>query len=98
MSLLHPRACGPTLAIRRGTVAPSSRVCLAAAVELYHLQLFDALSLERPANLVQERERNKTLSKLFRGELEEHDLRMFRYVPLRTGKSPTEQGTTAPPG
>jgi hypothetical protein len=43
-------------------------ISLAAAIDLHHLQLFDALQLERPANLTQELELNKTLGMLFRDE------------------------------
>lgn len=41
---------------------------LAAAVDLHHLEVFDALQLERPANLAQEIEINSTLGKLFNGD------------------------------
>jgi hypothetical protein len=70
----------------RSAVAAARRfsISLAAAVDLYHLQLFDALSLERPADMVQECERNKTLSKLFRGELEQQEMAAFRFVPPKT--------------
>lgn len=84
----------------RSAVAAARRfsTSLAAAVNLYHLQLFDTLSLKRPANLVQERERNKTLSKLFRGELEEQEMDIFRYVPPQADNPAAERGTTASPG
>jgi hypothetical protein len=48
--------------------ARSFSISLAAVIDLHHLQLFDALQLERPSNLAQELERNKTLGMLFRGE------------------------------
>jgi hypothetical protein len=83
----------------RSAVAAARRfsISLAAAVDLYHLQLFDALSLERPVDLVEERERNETLSKLFRGELEEQEMDLFRYVNPRTDNPAAAQGPTAPP-
>jgi hypothetical protein len=54
----------------RAAVAAARGFCnsLAAAIDLHHLQLFDALQLERPANLAEEIDRNRTLRKLFRGE------------------------------
>ena len=54
----------------RGAIAAARGFCisLAAAIDLHHLRLFDALNLERPANLARELEVNKTLSLLFRGQ------------------------------
>jgi hypothetical protein len=40
---------------------------LAAAVDMHHLELFDALHLQRPVNLAHELEINKVVVKLFRG-------------------------------
>jgi hypothetical protein len=40
---------------------------LAAAVDLNHLKLFDALQLDRPADLAAERTQNEVLDDLFRG-------------------------------
>lgn len=61
---------------------------LAAAVDLHHLQLFDAMQLPRPTNLAEERSRNETLSKLFRDEfLSPKELDELRYVV----SSPTDQ-------
>lgn len=58
---------------------------LAAAVDLHHLQLYDALQLERPADLGAERIRNEVLSVLFRdGGLTEHQLAELRYIPPKT--------------
>ena len=54
---------------------------LAAAIDLHHLQLFDALHLKRPADLTEEIQRNETLSRLFRGEtLDDEELEYLRYI------------------
>ncbi|MFY9652245.1 hypothetical protein [Trebonia sp.] len=90
-----------TWACYRSAVAAARRFCisLTAAVDLCHLQLFDALSLERPADLVEERERNERLSRLFRGQLANDEMAAFRYVlPPRTDNPTAEGGTTTPPG
>lgn len=52
----------------RAAVAAARGFCtsLAAAIDLHHLRLFDALQLERPDTLAEEIARNKTLEKLFR--------------------------------
>jgi hypothetical protein len=53
---------------------------LAAAVDLHHLQIFDALELDRPADLAEEYNRNtQTLDFLFRGELSRPEMRALRY-------------------
>ena len=54
----------------RAAVAGARGFCnsLAAAVDLHHLRLFDALQLERPANLKEEFTLNATLGMLFRGD------------------------------
>jgi hypothetical protein len=68
----------------RAAVTAARGFCdsLAAAVDLHHLQLYDALQLERPANLAAERKRNGLLSRLFRGEeLDEDQMAELRYVP-----------------
>lgn len=54
----------------RAAVAAARGFCdsLAAAIDLHHLNLFDALQLERPANLAKEIELNKTLMMMFRGK------------------------------
>jgi hypothetical protein len=76
---------------------------LAAAVDLYHLQLFDALSLERPAGIAEEIERNGVLKDFLRGyhryQLRETDKSVLRYVDLKAdGKSGTGKPTTTSPG
>lgn len=68
----------------RAAVAAARGFCdsLAAAVDLHHLQLYDALQLERPAGLAEERPRNEVLSMLFRGEtLDPDQMAMLRYLP-----------------
>lgn len=84
----------------RSAVAAARRFCisLTAAVDLSHLQLFDALSLERPADLVEECERNERLSRLFRGQLAKDEMAAFRYVLPKTDNPTAEGGTTTPPG
>lgn len=53
---------------------------LAAAVDLHHLQLIDALQLERPADMADEYELNTTvLNFLFLDELPEEEMREVRY-------------------
>ena len=69
-------------------------VTLAAAVDLHHLQLFDALSLERPANITQEISHNTTLTKLFHGDyLSQVDKNVLRYIAL----ADKEKSATASP-
>jgi hypothetical protein len=74
-------------------------IALAAAVDLHHLQLFDALSLDRPLNLEKEKSRNEVLTKLFRGYyLGPADESDIRYVaPKANDKEDTGQVATASP-
>jgi hypothetical protein len=74
-------------------------ISLAAAIDLHHLQLFDALQLERPANLAQELERNKTLTMLFRDEpLSKKAQNDLRYIASKSDQQPAESATGAPLG
>jgi hypothetical protein len=66
----------------RGAVAAARGYSnsLAAAVDLHHLQIFDALELDRPRDLAEEYDRNtKTVNFLFRGELSRRQERELRY-------------------
>lgn len=68
----------------RAAVAAARGFCnsLAAAVDLHHLQLYDALQLERPADMVAELTRNEILTDLFRGEpLDKDQMTQLRYLP-----------------
>jgi hypothetical protein len=56
-------------------------VSLAAAIDLHHLQLFDALQLERPANLKDEYDLNTTLVIMFRDGLIREDRSELNYIP-----------------
>jgi hypothetical protein len=84
-----------TWACYRSSIAAARRfsLSLAAAVDLYHLKLYDALSLERPADLEQERRRNDALSRLFSGQLEDDELTGFRFLPPQPETPATDQGT-----
>ena len=87
----------------RSAVAAARRfsLSLAAAIDLYHLKLYEALSLKRPIDLKQERRCNAVLSKLFSGELAENEMAGFTYLPPEAATPAAEQGspgTTAPPG
>lgn len=84
-----------TWACYRSSVAAARRfsLSLAAAVDLYHLRLYDALSLERPADLEQERERNVALSRLFSGELEDYQMGGFKFLPPKTDAAAADQGS-----
>lgn len=63
---------------------------LAAAIDLSHLKLFDALQLPRPTDLAAERKQNKVLDDLFRGvEFEPSRLRYLR----RTADDGSSQST-----
>ena len=76
----------------RAAVAAARSFCdsLAAAIDLHHLQLYDALQLERPADLAAELIRNEVLSKLFHGEcLDADQMAELRYLP------PKADGPTA---
>jgi len=69
---------------------------LATAVDLYHLQLFDTLSLERPLDITEERKRNKVLTKLFRGMiLDDDDKKVLRYIPAKADEAIAESGAKA---
>ena len=64
---------------------------LAAALDLHHLQLFDALQLKRPADLAEERDLNIKLDFLFRYVLsDEGQMREFRYVATGPDESPAQ--------
>lgn len=70
----------------RAAVAAARGFCttLSAAVDLHHLQLYDALSLERPTNISEEKTRNETLTKLFRGHyLGPRDRDVLQYLSPR---------------
>jgi hypothetical protein len=53
---------------------------LAAAVDLHHLKLFDALQLERPASLAEEWDLNTKLDMLFKNEIDRDVADELRYV------------------
>jgi hypothetical protein len=61
-------------------------VSLAAAIDLHHLQLFDALHLERPTNLEEEYDLNTTLSIMFRDGLPPGDRSDLSYIPPKEDK------------
>lgn len=70
---------------------------LAAAIDLHHLQLFDALSLERPPDIATECERNRILTKLFnRAPLRKGDKSMLHYIVPKADNS-AESGAKALP-
>ena len=76
---------------------------MAAAVDLYHLRLFDGLSLERPANLAEEIQRNRVLTKMFRREyLDEENTSVFQYIADKADGSeaggPANAAAKASPG
>ena len=63
-------------------------ISLAAAVDLYHLRLFDGLSLQRPANLAEEIQRNEVITQMFRREyLDDEQKSKFQYIADK-GDSP----------
>jgi len=65
---------------------------LAAAVDLYHLDLFDALHLPRPSTLREELDRAPAVQRLFRGEsLSRQEEEEHAYV------APTPEGTSKSP-
>jgi hypothetical protein len=73
-------------------------VTLAAAVDLHHLQLFDALCLERPANITEEVSLNTTLAKLFKGYyLGPTDKSVLRYVSPKADIKDDGKAATASP-
>jgi uncharacterized membrane protein YccC len=63
---------------------------LAAAVDLHHLQLFDAMQLERPASLPEEWDRNTDLEMLFKNEVDRDLAAGFRYVAPKADEPPAE--------
>jgi hypothetical protein len=73
---------------------------LAAAVDLYHLQLFDALSLERPAGIEDEVARHSVLTDFFHGyDLSPAEKSVLRYVAQKPDdKGDTGNSATASPG
>jgi hypothetical protein len=78
----------------RAAVAASRgySISLAAAVDLYHLRLFDGLALQRPANLAEEIQRNKVITQMFRREyLDNQEKSMFEYIADK-GDSPQAGG------
>jgi hypothetical protein len=61
-------------------------ISLAAAFDLHHLRLFDALQLKRPADLAEEVERNELVGRLFSGfELEKDDMTLLCYTQNTDG-------------
>lgn len=83
-----------TWACYRSSVAAAWRfsLSLAAAIDLYHLKLYDALSLERPADLKQERKQNAALSRLFSGQLVDDELTGFKFLPPQPDTAAADQG------
>jgi hypothetical protein len=78
------------LCYRSAVVAARSySVSLAAAVDLYHLQLFDALQLKRPVSLAEECNLNATLAMLFRG-VDNQDVDELRYAARKTDQQSGE--------
>lgn len=86
----------------RGAVAAARLFTthLAAAVDLYHLQLFDALSLERPAGIEDELKRNSVLTEFFHGDdLSPQGRTVLRYIAPKTlGTGDAGNSATIPPG
>jgi hypothetical protein len=71
--------------------ARSFSVSLAVAVDLNHLQLFDALQLERPASLADEYEINTAIiGFLFRDGLSDQDMSELRYLAPKADKPSAE--------
>ena len=74
-------------------------IALAASVDLHHLQLFDALSLDRPLNIEKEKSRNAVLTKLFRGYyLNTTDQSDIRYIAQKANdkENAGQVATTSP--
>lgn len=73
---------------------------LGAAVDLYHLQLFDALSLERPSGIEDELKLNSVLTDLFLGNaLTPRGKKILRYVaPKSVGAGDSGQSAITSPG
>jgi hypothetical protein len=65
----------------RGAIAAAQgfSTSLAAAVDLHHLELFDAMHLERPKNLEEEYDLNTTLCIMFHDGLRYDDMSELRY-------------------
>ena len=64
---------------------------LAAAIDLHHLKLFDALQLKRPVNLAEELKFNKTLGQLFHGDkLDKKAKSELRYIAVEADKPAAE--------
>jgi hypothetical protein len=83
----------------RAAVAAARGFCdsLAAAVDLHHLQLYDALQLQRPADLAEEFNRSEVLTYLFRGEvLDEDQMAQLRYLPPNADGSTGGGGLSQP--
>ena len=79
--LPSPLTCCAGQAIEPVAAARGFSIALAAAVDLHHLQLFDALSLERPLNIAKEKSRKQVLTKLFRrASLSKRDKSMLHYI------------------
>ena len=71
--------------------ARSFSVSLAAAIDLHHLQLFDALQLERPASLADEYELNTAIiGFLFGDGLSDQDMSKLRYIAPKADKPSAE--------
>jgi hypothetical protein len=65
---------------------------LAAAVDLHHLKLFDALQMKRPADLEDEYKLNTgTLKFLFLSGIRYEDMGKLNYLPLKTDKPSEEE-------
>lgn len=67
---------------------------LAAAVDLHHLQIFDALELDRPADLAEEYDLNTTLDFLFLDELSSEEMLELRYRVPKPGQPSTRPSGT----
>lgn len=76
----------------RAAVAAARGFCtsLAAAIDLNHLKLFDALQLERPANLEEEYDLNQILGMLFGDGLDSQGMANLIYVTKKTEESSAE--------
>ena len=68
---------------------------LAAAVDLYHLQFFDALSIKRPVDIDQECEYNSVLMDHFRGLDSEASTIILRYIASKAKEGADEAAATA---
>jgi hypothetical protein len=89
-----------TWASYRAAVAAARGFCtiLATAVDLNHLKLYDALSLERPANLEDEISRNELLQEFLRGNfLTPGEQKTLRYVTPAVDSKADAKDSAAPP-